>query len=115
MSVIMKAFPLKRERLAGEFGEGLGEAVTEIHPCRAAALAEVVEGLSRDMRPLDSHGFDHNANAAKQCVALLGDLHDRANETSAGEVAVGGMPGSPRPGRLSRETLCFCETKPTSR
>ena len=40
-----------------------------------AALAEVVEGLAREMRLLDSHGFDHNANAAKQCVALLGDLN----------------------------------------
>jgi hypothetical protein len=40
-----------------------------------AALAKVVEGLAREMRLLDSHGFDHNANAAKQCVALLGDLN----------------------------------------
>jgi hypothetical protein len=40
-----------------------------------AALAEVVEGLTREMRLLNRHRFDHNANAAKQCVALLGDLN----------------------------------------
>ena len=38
-----------------------------------SALAEVVEGLAREMRLLDSHGFHHNANAAKERVALLGD------------------------------------------
>ena len=34
-----------------------------------------MKGLAREMRLLDSHGFDHNANAAKQCVALLSDLY----------------------------------------
>jgi hypothetical protein len=65
----------EKERLASEFGEGIGEAVSEIQPCRVAALAEVVESLAREMRLFDSHGFDHYANAAKQCVALLGDLN----------------------------------------
>jgi len=72
---LFEVVPFEKERFASKFGQGIGEAVTEIQPCRVAALAEVVEGLAREMRLLDSHGFDHNANAAKQCVALLGDLN----------------------------------------
>src|ERR1035438_4302730 len=65
----------EKKRLASEFGEGIGEAVTEIEPRRMAALAEVVEGLAREMRLLNRHRFDHNANATKQCVTLLGGLN----------------------------------------
>jgi hypothetical protein len=72
---LFEVVPFEKERLASEFGEGIGEAVTEIQPFRVAALAEVVEGLAREMRLLNRHRFDHNANAAKQCVALLGDLN----------------------------------------
>ncbi len=32
MSVFLKSFPLKKQRLASKFGEGIGEAVTEIEP-----------------------------------------------------------------------------------
>jgi hypothetical protein len=72
---LFEVVPLEKERLASEFGEGICEAVTEIEPCRVPALAEVVSGLAREMRLLNRHRFDHNANAAKQCVALLGDLN----------------------------------------
>ena len=72
---MLELVPFEKERLSSEFRERISEAVTEIQSCRVAALAKVVEGLAREMRLLDSNGFDHNANAAKQCVALLGDLN----------------------------------------
>jgi len=33
--------PFEKERLGSEFGKSIGEAVTEIEPCRVAPLAEV--------------------------------------------------------------------------
>src|ERR1700688_2380800 len=70
-----KVVPLEEERLAGVLGERIGEAVAEIQPGRVTAFAEVVKGLAREMRVLDRHRLDHNANAAKQSVALLEDCH----------------------------------------
>jgi hypothetical protein len=37
----------------------------KLSPCRVAPLAEVVEGLAREMRLFDRHWFDRDANAAK--------------------------------------------------
>lgn len=39
-----------------------------------AALAEIQKCLARDMRLLDGHRFDHNADAVKQRLALMGDF-----------------------------------------
>ena len=56
-------------------GERISEAVAEIQPGRVTAFAEVVKGLAREMRVLESHGFNHNANPAKQRVALPEDFN----------------------------------------
>jgi hypothetical protein len=72
---LFEVVPFEKERFASEFGQSIGEAVTEIEPCRVAALAEVVKGLAREMGLLNRLRFDHNANAAKQCIALLGCLN----------------------------------------
>jgi hypothetical protein len=39
-----------------------------------AVLAEVMEGLPRDVGLLNGDGFDHDANAAEQRVALPEDV-----------------------------------------
>jgi hypothetical protein len=56
-------------------GERIGEAVAEIQPGWVPAFAEVVKGLAREMRVLDSHWFDHDASPAKQRVALPEDFN----------------------------------------
>ena len=66
--------PLEKETLTGNLGEGIGKAVAKVQRRRVASLAEVAEGLACEMRLFHSYWLDHNANAAKQRVALLGDF-----------------------------------------
>jgi len=65
---------LALSRLAGSPGQRIGKAVAEVQFCRVAVLAEIVESLAREMRLIDSHGFDHHARVAKQRIALPDDL-----------------------------------------
>ena len=57
---------------------------------------EVVEGLTREMRLLDRHEFDQNANAAKECIAWLGDLNPEltVDDTRQFDEIPGGCTGS---------------------
>lgn len=62
--------PLEQERFGGDLGERIGEAVAEIQSRRVAALAEVVEGLARQMRLLDGERLDEDDGPAEKCIAL---------------------------------------------
>src|ERR1700688_516511 len=60
---------LEEERLAGELGEGIGEAIAEVEPCRmAAAAAEVAVGLARDARLALAHRLDGECRHAEELV-----------------------------------------------
>jgi hypothetical protein len=72
---LLKAFPLEQEWLAGVLGKCVGEAVAGIQTGWVTALSKIVKGLARKVRLLGSHWFDHDANTAKQRVALLEGFH----------------------------------------
>jgi hypothetical protein len=57
-------------RFAGKLGERLGETVAEIQARRVPPLAEVMEGLPRDVRLVDGERLDDNASPAEEHVAL---------------------------------------------
>ena len=67
---LFEILPLEEERLAGDLGERIGEAVAEIQPGRVAALAEIEEGLARDMRLLDGERFDDDVSSAEKNITL---------------------------------------------
>ena len=76
---LLEILPSEEERLAGDLGERIGEAIAEIQPGGVAALAEVEESLPRQVRLLDGDGFDDNAGSAEKSVALTASV--RANLT----------------------------------
>jgi transketolase C-terminal domain/subunit len=53
-----KIFTLEEERLAGGFGEGIGETVTEIQPGGMATFAIVGEAFAGDERVLVCYRLD---------------------------------------------------------
>ena len=55
-------------------GERVGEAVTEIQPGRVTSLAEVVEGLARQVGLLDSKRLDDDSRPAEKHIALADSL-----------------------------------------
>ena len=63
---LFEILPFEEHRFAGEPGEGIGEAVSEIQPRRVAALTEVEEGLAREMRLLDGERFDGDVGSAEK-------------------------------------------------
>jgi hypothetical protein len=83
---LIKVVAFEKERLASLLGERIGEAVAEIQPGWMAAFAEVVKGLAREMRLLDSHGLNPDANPAKQRVALLKDFNGELALEDNGEL-----------------------------
>jgi hypothetical protein len=71
---LFEILPLEEEWLAGDLGEGIGEAVTEIQPGYVAALTEVEEGLACEMRLLDGERFDNDAGSAEKNIALTASV-----------------------------------------
>jgi hypothetical protein len=66
MSVFLKSSPLKRIGSPVTLASAVGDAVAEIQPARVAALAEVEEGLAREMRLLDRERFDDDVGSAEK-------------------------------------------------
>jgi hypothetical protein len=54
---------------SGELGKRIGKAVATVQARRMASLADVVEGLARDVRLLDAERFDDDAGSAEKRVA----------------------------------------------
>jgi len=61
----LKILPPEQERLAGDLGERIGEAVAEIQPRRMTPFSEIVEGLARNVRLLDGERLDDDARPAE--------------------------------------------------
>ena len=74
---LFEILPLEEERLAGDLGQRIGEAVAESQPGRVAALAEVEESLARDMRLLDGKRFDDNVSSAEKSITLTAGVWPR--------------------------------------
>lgn len=51
----LEILALEQKRLSGGLGERVGEAIAVIQSRRVAALAEVVEGMTRCMGLVDGH------------------------------------------------------------
>jgi hypothetical protein len=70
----LEIIPLEKQGFAGDLGKCIGEAVAKIQPGRMAALAEVVEGLAREMRLLNRERLNDDAGSAEKHIALAEGL-----------------------------------------
>ena len=88
---LFEILPLEQERLAGDLGERIGEAVAEIQPGRVAALSEVEEGLASQMRLLGGKCFDDDVGSAEESVTLTAGFRPNLAFNDDGELEkVGG-------------------------
>src|SRR5512135_2328489 len=74
---LFEILAFEEERLTSNFGKGIGKAIAEIQPGGVAALTEIEEGLSREVRLLDGDGFDDDAGPSKKNIALAARVESK--------------------------------------
>src|SRR5271157_5988650 len=82
---LLEILPLEEKRFAGDLGERIGEAIAEIQPGRVAALAEVEEGLARQMRLLNGERFDDDVGSAEKSITLTAGVRPNLAFNDDGE------------------------------
>lgn len=70
----LEVLSFKQKRLTRHLSQSMGEAVAKIQGGWMAAFAKVVECLPGHKWLFQRHGFDHNADSAKEGVQLTQDF-----------------------------------------
>jgi len=82
----LEVFSFEQERLAGDLGKRIGEAVAEIQPSLVTPFSEIVKRLACDMRLLDCKRLDNDACPAEKHIALAGDFRPGLTLDDYGEL-----------------------------